>query len=371
MSNSMPDNVFETTTTTGTGAYTPAGAVTGSRTFLSALGAGTVANVQYVCRDDNNTEVGIGTWNGSTLTRDTILYSTNSNAAVNWGTGTRNLFITISSEICLKELATDVASTGTPITSLDHTGCLTVRITGSTATTIQGIAAPKGSKLLLIQSPSTAVVTLKHQNTSASSADRMILPGATDYTVIAGGFVLLTYDITQSRWLEVLSTNLSNYMTTSLATQIALAGEIKIYAGTSLPTGWLWCDGANVSRSTYAALFAAISTTFGVGDGSTTFGLPDLRGRMPLGKDNMGGSAASRVTTAGSSVDGATLGAVGGSQYLHGHTHTYNYRAGYPAGDGSSSAYWTGDSTANTGSTGSGSSQNMPPVQVVNYIIKT
>lgn len=212
MSNSMPDNVFETTTTTGTGAYTPAGAVTGSRTFLAALGAGTIANVQYVCRDDSNIEVGIGTWNGSTLTRDTILYSTNSNAAVNWGIGTRNLFITISSEICLKELAVDVASTGTPITALDHTGCLVVRITGSTATTIQGISAPKGSKLLIIQSPSTAVITLKHQNTSASAANRMILPRSSDYTIPAGGASILMYDITQSRWIEIISATVNNYI---------------------------------------------------------------------------------------------------------------------------------------------------------------
>jgi hypothetical protein len=76
----------------------------------------------------------------------------------------------------------------------------------------------------------------------------------------------------------------------------------------------LLCDGSAVSRTTYAALFAVTSTAYGVGDGSTTFNLPDLRGRAVAGKDNMGGTAQNRLTTAGSSVDGVTLGASGGSQ---------------------------------------------------------
>lgn len=63
-----------------------------------------------------------------------------------------------------------------------------------------------------------------------------------------------------------------------------IAGEVRFVAFSSVPSGWLECDGSAVSRTTYAALFAAISTTFGAGDGSTTFNLPDLRGRTPLGK---------------------------------------------------------------------------------------
>lgn len=61
-------------------------------------------------------------------------------------------------------------------------------------------------------------------------------------------------------------------------------GSITQYGGGSAPTGWLFCDGAAISRTTYAALFAVIGTTFGSGDGSTTFNLPDLKGRVPVGK---------------------------------------------------------------------------------------
>jgi microcystin-dependent protein len=70
--------------------------------------------------------------------------------------------------------------------------------------------------------------------------------------------------------------------------------------------------GQAISRTDYAGLFAAYSTTYGTGDGSTTFNLPDLRGRVVAGKDDMGGSAASRITNAGSSIVGTTLGAAGG-----------------------------------------------------------
>lgn len=58
------------------------------------------------------------------------------------------------------------------------------------------------------------------------------------------------------------------------------AGEVSAFARTTAPDGWIVCDGATVSRTTYARLFAAIGTTFGAGNGSTTFRLPDLRGEF-------------------------------------------------------------------------------------------
>lgn len=86
-------------------------------------------------------------------------------------------------------------------------------------------------------------------------------------------------------------------------------GSMMAYAGSSAPSGWLLCAGQAVSRTTYAALFSAISTAYGAGDGSTTFNLPDLRGRIPAGKDDMNGTAANRLqvslsgtTTASSAV---------------------------------------------------------------------
>lgn len=102
---------------------------------------------------------------------------------------------------------------------------------------------------------------------------------------------------------------------------IPLGGMIP-YVGTSAPnSSFALPYGQAVSRTTYATLFSLVGTTFGSGDGSTTFNLPDLRGRVVAGLDNMGGSAAGRIGTALSTdsgtINGTTVGSVGGSA-----THT-------------------------------------------------
>ena len=62
-------------------------------------------------------------------------------------------------------------------------------------------------------------------------------------------------------------------------------GVINTYAGSTAPNGWLICDGSAISRSTYSDLFNVIGTTYGIGDGDTTFNLPDLKGKIPVGYD--------------------------------------------------------------------------------------
>ncbi|QTO00541.1 tail fiber protein [Brucella sp. 458] len=91
-------------------------------------------------------------------------------------------------------------------------------------------------------------------------------------------------------------------------------GEVKAFAGSTPPQGWLLCYGQEVSRTTYAALFAIIGTTFGGGDGGSTFNVPDLRGRVLVGRDDMGGPAANRITVAVAGFNGAAIGASGGAQ---------------------------------------------------------
>lgn len=91
-------------------------------------------------------------------------------------------------------------------------------------------------------------------------------------------------------------------------------GMVVSFAGSTAPTGWLLCYGQNVSRTTYADLFAVISTTYGSGDGSTTFTLPDLRGRVVAGQDDMGGSSANRLTGLSGGIDGDVLGGTGGDE---------------------------------------------------------
>lgn len=73
------------------------------------------------------------------------------------------------------------------------------------------------------------------------------------------------------------------------------AGDIKYHAANAVPAGWLKANGAAISRATYAALFAAIGTTYGAGDGSTTFNIPDLRGEFLRGFDDGRGVDSGRV----------------------------------------------------------------------------
>lgn len=175
----------------------------------------------------------------------------------------------------------------------------------------------------------------------------------------------------------------------------APAGTVNPYAGSTAPTGWLLCAGQAVSRTTYADLFSAISTTYGSGDGSTTFNLPDLRGRTIAGVDNMGGSAANRITSGGSGITGTTLGAAGGVEthtlttaQIPSHTHStpdHTHLFGARANDndvetnGVVVAQASYDTTAvirssgggTSGSAGSGNAhQNTQPTMVLNYIIK-
>lgn len=147
------------------------------------------------------------------------------------------------------------------------------------------------------------------------------------------------------------------------------SGAIMPYGGSAAPTDWLLCDGGAVSRTTYAALFTAIGTAYGAGDGSTTFNLPDLRGRIPVGK--------------GSNVSVDTLGENEGvaeanrrPQHRHTpHSHVINVAdSGNQGGVGENNT--TGAQTASTQSADGGSgnandSLDAPAYLVVNYIIKT
>lgn len=161
-------------------------------------------------------------------------------------------------------------------------------------------------------------------------------------------------------------------------------GGIVLYGGASPPTDWFFCAGGVASRSTNSQLFGVIGTTFGVGDGATTFGLPDLRGRAPFGTDAMGGTPASRLT-----LFSAVNGASGGDQNAQnpnlvltdtGHIHaqetaqTLNLGGSdLPKQAGPNGFYGVNTATAMTGITVTsnltGTSQNIPPALIINFII--
>jgi len=175
----------------------------------------------------------------------------------------------------------------------------------------------------------------------------------------------------------ILSTqaDLASSQTAGAPALVMPTGVVLPFAGTAAPTGWLACDGTAISRTTYASLFAAISTSYGVGDGSTTFNLPDLRGRFPRFNDAMfGGSAAGRDS-------GRVLGSAQTDQNKA-HTHTQliafngNPAVINAAGSGSASRYQL-SSTLGTptgyddvGVNTSGGAETRPINLAINAIIK-
>lgn len=104
------------------------------------------------------------------------------------------------------------------------------------------------------------------------------------------------------------------------------AGTIQAYGGTSAPTGWLLCEGGTVSRTTYARLFTAISTRFGSGDGTTTFHLPDFRGRFLRGHANSSTNDPDRASRTAMNSGGSTGDNVGSVQghAFEDHQHRLN-----------------------------------------------
>lgn len=465
MTTSYEDNVFETTVTTGTGSYTPAGAVPGARTFLASYGATTVNNIPYVCRDTSNYEVGLGTWNGTTLARTVVLRSSNSNAAVNWGSGTRNLFVAISATLTPYFFkATDIASASTvnlasALGGLVHiTGTTTITafssaVVGATVVVVfdgsltithnatslilpngLNIRTKTGDTLILVSEGSgnwravytfpsyfkaadiasattvdltlaigglvhiTGTTTITGFTTAPAgsiahvifdgvltfthNATSLILPPAANITTAAGDYALMISEGSGNWRCVTYQSRKVPYYRSDSDVYLVPTGCVFPFAGSSSPTGYLLCDGSNVSRTTYAALFAIIGTTYGAGDGSSTFALPDMRGRSVFGKDNMGGSAANRLTNAVSGgVAGTTLGATGGTQsetlseaQIPAHSHNisiYNRSSPYASSASDQSAMASGG-TLNTTLTGGGQAHNnVPPAIVLNYIIKT
>jgi microcystin-dependent protein len=152
------------------------------------------------------------------------------------------------------------------------------------------------------------------------------------------------------------------------------AGTIVATARSSVPTGWLLCSGQAVSRTTYADLFNAIGTAYGVGDGSTTFNVPNLRGRFPLG----------RSTSGTGSVLGETGGAIDHVHDVSPAAAAIRMSATAIAIKVKASGAWTDTRSASglsTAATSAGQTQGAdlvgdtdtenPPYQTVNYKIKT
>lgn len=315
--------------------------------------------------------------------------------------------------------------------SIDEARCAGIEFTGTPLGPVT-ITIPVASKIYIIRNATTQNLIISTGNPTT----RTLAPGVTDllFTRGAAVFSLLASAIDVNAPVPVNKggtgvTTLSAFLTNLLPSQTGnggkflqtngttpswqelspwSSGDLKFASYAAVPSGWLAAGGQAVSRATYAALFAVLGTYYGAGDGSTTFNLPDLRGRTAVGLDNLGGTAANRVTSAGSGITGVTLGATGGAEnhtlteaQIPSHRHftlhasgsagIFNYAAGITnapvmlrgVDDGgltnSNFEYHMGYTAASANANTAGSSltgggaahNNMQPSFIGNWLIKT
>jgi len=198
----------------------------------------------------------------------------------------------------------------------------------------------------------------------------------------------------------------SNPYNISAATQVILegegielvdriVGEVIMFGGSAEPSGWLFCDGREISRSVYGDLFAVIGTSYGAGDGTDTFNLPNMAGVFPMGtsgtapRGTQGGSSQTTLATANLPAHAHTIDHSHGAAGDHDHTldrstATGGSNASIPQGTASVTAGTSAAAIANSGShthpaftgnsgnTGSGTPfENRPPFVAINFLIRS
>jgi len=173
--------------------------------------------------------------------------------------------------------------------------------------------------------------------------------------IIGAGLVPDTNNLDQL--FQAIQAMIAASVTVGITTIEVPTGTISVFAGTVEPAGWFFCRGQAVSRSTYSVLFGAIGTVYGVGDGSTTFNVPDLRGEFVRGFD------------AGRGIDAGR--AFGSFQLDEFKSHTHGYQQFETIVNGERDNNAQAGINLNPATTGAtGGSETRPRNVAMNYIIR-
>lgn len=346
----LADRVRETTTTTGTGTVTLAGAVSGFQSFAAiGNGNTTYYTIAGQGNSEWEIGIGTYTASGTTLSRDTVLASSaGAPTKTTFTSGIKDVFVTYTAARSVNVDGTSIdtfglgaaqgdilyasgtnnfillnknttatrylANTGTnnnPAWAEINlangvTGTLPLGNGGTGQTTAQAAmnsfagSVTSGQYLrgngtnVVMSAIQAADVPTLNQNTTGTASNVTgtvaVANGGTGATTLTANNVILGNGTSAVQFVapgttgNVLTSNGTTWQST--APSSVPAGSVILFAANTAPTGYLKANGATVSRSTYASLFAAIGTTFGAGDGSTTFVLPDLRGEFIRGWDD-------------------------------------------------------------------------------------
>lgn len=183
--------------------------------------------------------------------------------------------------------------------------------------------------------------------------------------------------------LNQMQLNIENAINAQVAGDTLPVGSIMPYTSDTVPENWLICDGSAISRTTYDLLFSVIGTTYGVGDGSTTFNLPNLKGKVPVGKDSTQTEFDTLGETGGEKTHTLTIEEMPSHDHYEGSSYGYittwnhidnnysvsNNSAAYKdRALGATNSQTDGFLTKTTG--GGQAHNNLQPYIVGNYIIK-
>ena len=227
-------------------------------------------------------------------------------------------------------------------------------VSGGTANaqtvTVSGFASTDGQTFYFVEgATNSGALTLSVNGGSTISVVKPTTSGTSLLTgaeVVAGNVVGVTYYSTTGQF-QLITNNIN------VATP---PGQVATYAMTSCPSGWLAADGSAISRTTYAILYSNIGSTWGNGDGSTTFNVPDLRGVFLRGT---GTNANPTVVAAGGAI-GQAVGTYAADTYLNhthtdaGHTHSYTTPSSNSQAIGGSGSNYYNTGSAATNTTGMG-----------------
>ncbi len=352
--------------------YVGQSSITTLGTIATGVWNGTVVAGQYGGTGVANTGKTITVSGNTTLgsNTDTLAFVTGGNTSITLPTTG-----TVATLAGSETLTNKVLSGNTAVTLISGSGTLTLNTSGT-------ITIPSATDTL-VGKATTDTFTNKTLTNSNNTLGGVTMTLGSDAT----GDIYYRNSGGQLNRLGVGSDGDQLQLSSGLPSWVTPAGgggpptgSVMMYIAASAPTGYLLCDASAVSRATYSALFAIIGTTYGSGDGSTTFNVPDFRGRVPIGvgTGTGGGTSGTGTPTGGAALTAVALATWKGEQThtmttgelaSHNHDVTFFTGGGGPqVGIGGSS----GVGNQGTSSTGSNTPFNViQPVMGINFIIKT